>query len=159
MAPWGKKGIVWSRADWPVASWQVVHQGAHRPYFPPESGVHGAVNQHLECRHDSAALDAHQGLEVSVFRQSQDEHDCIACGHMRAGHMSLELTLDVRGMEPPTPLERVLQMIDGFVVGDRLRLLIDCRAQPLYRILDRNGFGYREEPGTTSIFEVTIWRK
>lgn len=73
--------------------------------------------------------------------------------------MSLELTLDVRGMEPPTPLERVLQMIDGFVVGDRLRLLIDCRAQPLYRILDRNGFGYHEEPGTTSIFEVTIWRK
>ena len=41
--------------------------------------------------------------------------------------MNREITLDVRGMEPPEPLERVLQAIDGFVAGDRLKLVIDCR--------------------------------
>jgi len=68
-------------------------------------------------------------------------------------------TLDVRGMQPPEPLERVFTLIDGFGPGDTLTLIIDCQAQPLYRLLDRNGFGYRTEPGTKSIYEVTIWAK
>ena len=73
--------------------------------------------------------------------------------------MALDLTLDVRGMEPPEPLERVLEIIGDFVPGDRLKLIIDCEAHPLYRILDNNGYAYRAEPGTVSLREVTIWRK
>ena len=73
--------------------------------------------------------------------------------------MALDLTLDVRGMEPPEPLERVLETIGDFVQGDRLKLIIDCEAHPLYRILDSNGYAYRAEPGTVSLHEVTIWRK
>lgn len=73
--------------------------------------------------------------------------------------MSREITLDVRGMEPPEPLERVLEAIDGFVEGDELRLVIDCRPTPLFRILDRNGYAFREQPGTDSNFVITIWRK
>ena len=68
-------------------------------------------------------------------------------------------TLDVRGMEPPEPLERVLAIIDDFDPGDTLTLFIDCQALPLYRILERNGFAYRAEPGTKSVYEVTIWIK
>lgn len=70
-----------------------------------------------------------------------------------------EITLDVRGMEPPEPLEKVLQTIDGFGAGDRLTLVIDCRPQPLFRILERSGFAYREEAGTSSRYEITIWRR
>lgn len=73
--------------------------------------------------------------------------------------MSPEITLDVRGMEPPEPLERVLQAIDKFAPGDRLKLVIDCRPQPLFRILERNGFAYREQAGAESLYEITIWRK
>jgi uncharacterized protein (DUF2249 family) len=73
--------------------------------------------------------------------------------------MSREITLDVRGMEAPEPLERVLETIDGFDAEDRLRLIIDCRPMPLFRILERNGYGYREAPGVDSNFEITIWRK
>jgi uncharacterized protein (DUF2249 family) len=72
--------------------------------------------------------------------------------------MGREITLDVRGMEPPEPLERVLEAIDGFVAGDRLKLIIDCRPQPLFRFLERNGFAYREDPGVESLREITIWR-
>jgi uncharacterized protein (DUF2249 family) len=72
--------------------------------------------------------------------------------------MGLEIVLDVRGMEPPEPLERVLETIDGFAPGDILTLVIDCRPQPLYRILGRNGFAYREKPGAESLYEISIWR-
>ena len=73
--------------------------------------------------------------------------------------MSREIPLDVRGMEAPEPLERVLETIDDFAPGDKLRLIIDCRPVPLFRILERNGYACREAPGTDSNYEITIWRK
>jgi len=30
---------------------------------------------------------------------------------------------------------------------------------PLFRVLERNGFAFREEPGVESLYEITIWRK
>jgi uncharacterized protein (DUF2249 family) len=60
-------------------------------------------------------------------------------------------------MEPPQPLELVLSAIDGFKPGDTLKVVIDCEPIPLFRILERNGFAYRVEPGTVSLREITIW--
>lgn len=73
--------------------------------------------------------------------------------------MSQEITLDVRGMEAPEPLERILETIADFGVEDRLRVIIDCRPLPLFRILERNGYAYREAPGVDSNFEITIWKQ
>lgn len=73
--------------------------------------------------------------------------------------MSREVTLDVRGMEPPEPLRLVLETIAEFVPGDELRLLIDCQPKPLYRILERNGYTFQEAPGTDATFVVTIRRR
>jgi uncharacterized protein (DUF2249 family) len=73
--------------------------------------------------------------------------------------MAREITLDVRGMEPPEPLELVLATIDDFAPGDRLNLVIDCHPLPLFRILERNGYAYRTEPGAASVYEITIWRE
>ena len=50
-------------------------------------------------------------------------------------------------MEPPEPLERVLETIGDFAPGDRLKLIIDCEPVPLYRILDRNGYAHRHRAG------------
>lgn len=73
--------------------------------------------------------------------------------------MSREIVLDVRGMEPPEPLERVLETVDLFTPGDRLKVIINCRPLPLFRMLERNGYAYREEPGAESLYEITIWQK
>jgi len=70
-----------------------------------------------------------------------------------------DVTLDVRGMEPPEPIERVLEAIDGFEEGDRLKLIIDCMPRPLFRILERDGFDHQEKPGSESLYEITIWLK
>ncbi len=66
--------------------------------------------------------------------------------------------LDVRGLEPPEPLERVMNALDGLGLDDHLKVVIDCRPVPLFRILERNGFAYSEEPGKDSLLEITIWR-
>ena len=73
--------------------------------------------------------------------------------------MSREITLDARNLPIPQPLERVLEAIAEFAPGDRLKLLIDFEPMPLYRILERNGFGHLAEPGTVSNYEITIWMK
>ena len=45
------------------------------------------------------------------------------------------------------------------LAGDTLKLVIDCRPVPLFRILDRNGYAYSEAPGTDSAYVITISRK
>ena len=59
---------------------------------------------------------------------------------------------------PPEPIERVLDAIYDFVPGDRLKLIIDCHPVPLFRILENNGFAFREAP-TESVYEIAIWLK
>jgi uncharacterized protein (DUF2249 family) len=53
----------------------------------------------------------------------------------------------------------VLETIGDFQTGDRLKVVIDCHPTPLFRILERNGYGYRTEPGKESVHEITIWLK
>ena len=67
--------------------------------------------------------------------------------------------LDVRGMQPPEPLDRVLATIGDFRPGDTLKLVIDCEPRPLFRILKDNGYGWRVEPGVESVYEITIWAR
>jgi hypothetical protein len=71
--------------------------------------------------------------------------------------MARHLTLDLRGMAPPVPLDRVLGTITAFRAGDTLKLLSNFEPCPLYRILDRDGFRHHAEPGERAPYEVTIW--
>jgi TusA-related sulfurtransferase len=73
--------------------------------------------------------------------------------------MTRELLLDVRGMPPPEPIARVLDVVDDFLPGDRLQLLTDCPPLPLLKLLASFGYGYREVRGTESRYEITIWRQ
>jgi uncharacterized protein (DUF2249 family) len=70
--------------------------------------------------------------------------------------MSHSVELDVRGLEPPEPMVRVLAALDTLPSHGSLLLKIDCRPTPLYRILERNGYLYDEKPGGESLFEITI---
>jgi len=71
--------------------------------------------------------------------------------------MARHFTLDIRDMEPPEPLERVLAAIADFRQGDTLRILSDFEPRPLYRILERDGFQHRAESGGEVACEITIW--
>ena len=71
--------------------------------------------------------------------------------------MARHMTLDIRGLEPPEPLDRVLSAIADFGRGDTLRILSDYEPRPLYRILERDGFRHHAEAGTGAPCEITIW--
>ena len=73
--------------------------------------------------------------------------------------MAREHVLDVCGLEPPEPFERVLDALDHLGPGDQLKVVIDRRPVPLFRALERNGFAYREATGQDLLLEITIWRK
>ena len=69
------------------------------------------------------------------------------------------VVLDVRGMQPPEPIERVLEIVGDFRPGDTLKLVIDCEPKPLFRILQANDYAWRMAPGETSLYEITIWAR
>jgi uncharacterized protein (DUF2249 family) len=66
--------------------------------------------------------------------------------------------LDVRGLEPPEPMERVLDALNMLGPGEQLRMIIDRQPRPLYRILRNNGYTYHETLKPEGIFEILIWR-
>ena len=73
--------------------------------------------------------------------------------------MANTIELDVRGLEAPEPLVRVMDALDNLPLGHSLLLKIDCRPQPLFRILERNGYEYDERPGADALFEISIRKR
>ncbi|MDH5285323.1 MAG: DUF2249 domain-containing protein [Betaproteobacteria bacterium] len=71
--------------------------------------------------------------------------------------MARHITLDIRGMQPPEPLEHVLAAIADFRSGDTLKILSDFEPRPLYPILERDGFRHRAEAGDEAACEITVW--
>lgn len=69
-----------------------------------------------------------------------------------------ESLLDVRGLEPCEPMDRILQRIEHLGAGERLRALISREPVPLYPLLEQRHFAWRVarlEPGCC---ELLIWR-
>ena len=70
-----------------------------------------------------------------------------------------DLELDVCALEPPEPLERVLETLDRLHPGQRLRVLIPREPVPLYRILERNGYAHETKAREDFLYEVVVWQK
>jgi uncharacterized protein (DUF2249 family) len=70
--------------------------------------------------------------------------------------MADAIELDVRGLEPPEPMVRIVAALDALTAGGSVRVKIDRQPLPLYRMLERNGYVYEERPGDDSVFEITI---
>ena len=70
--------------------------------------------------------------------------------------MPKEFLVDCVGLEPPEPLERVLEAISNLGRDEYVRMLIDREPIPLYRILKRNGYEYETRYIGEGIYEVTI---
>lgn len=72
--------------------------------------------------------------------------------------MSRLHTLDVRWLEPPEPMARIVGALETMPAGDRLEVLIHREPHPLYRILERDGWRWRSEPAEHGCFRLTIER-
>lgn len=70
-----------------------------------------------------------------------------------------EIALNVCGLEPPEPLERVLDALSRLEPGQQLRMLIDREPLPLYRILKNNGYTHSTTYRDDHLFEILICQK
>jgi len=69
-----------------------------------------------------------------------------------------ERLLDVSGLEPCEPLERTLAAAADLAPGEYLRVLHRREPLPLYPLLEKLGCAWRCRPGTTTPYEVLVWR-
>lgn len=72
--------------------------------------------------------------------------------------MGMEHLLDVRNMELPEPLLRVLPELESLSPGDYLRVL--CHRDPvlLYPMLDTQGFSCKRKQDSAGMYEILIWQ-
>jgi len=70
-----------------------------------------------------------------------------------------DIQIDVCGLEPPEPLERVLEGLTRLAAGQRLRVLIPREPHPLYSILERNGYLHETTCREDYLYEILIWQK
>lgn len=68
------------------------------------------------------------------------------------------LYLDNRGLEPPEPLVRILEALEGLVSNQQLLTDLDREPLLLYPQLINRGFSYETEPEDDGGYRVRIWR-
>jgi uncharacterized protein (DUF2249 family) len=73
--------------------------------------------------------------------------------------MDEQIDIDVCGLEPPEPMERVLEALSTLQPGQSLRMLIDREPRPLYGILVRHGFSFEPHLRPDYLYEITIRHK
>ncbi|MDE2306778.1 MAG: DUF2249 domain-containing protein [Xanthomonadaceae bacterium] len=69
-----------------------------------------------------------------------------------------ELNLDVRGLPPCEPMERILAGSDRLAPGQRLRALVSREPLPLFPLLGQRGFDWRVVALAEGRCELLIWR-
>ena len=69
-----------------------------------------------------------------------------------------DIAIDVCMLEPPEPMERVLDALSRLGPGERLAVRIDREPHPLYRVLERNGYGYQIAPRADFRYDLLIWQ-
>jgi uncharacterized protein (DUF2249 family) len=67
--------------------------------------------------------------------------------------------LDVRGLEPPQPMLRVLEAIEGLGPGARLEVHHDRRPLFLYPQLDDRGFRHATDEPEPGFVRILIWKE
>jgi uncharacterized protein (DUF2249 family) len=67
--------------------------------------------------------------------------------------------LDVRGLEPPQPMVRVLETLEALDADQRLEVLHDRRPMFLYPQLDQRGFTHETEEPEPGLVRIVITRR
>ena len=66
------------------------------------------------------------------------------------------VVLDVRGLEPPEPMARVLKAVDRLAPGQRLEVRHGRRPMLLYPLLDNSGFAHETDEPEPGLVRIVI---
>ncbi len=92
-----------------------------------------------------------------IYFLKKERHGGCGCG----GHHGQErtLALDVSGLEPPEPMVRILQEIQGLKEGETLEVSHHRDPVPLYAQLEEAGFSHETKKLGENKFRIRIKRK
>ncbi len=81
--------------------------------------------------------------------------------HEKKRHLQMEQerVLNVSELEPPGPMEKILEAIETLTPGHYLRILHSREPFPLYTLLDEYGYRHCIREGKQTLFEIFVWRK
>jgi len=71
----------------------------------------------------------------------------------------MEHKLDVSGLEPPEPMERILQAIEELDTGDYLHVTHRREPRMIYPMLENMGIAWITRSGGPEGYDIFIWRK
>jgi uncharacterized protein (DUF2249 family) len=67
-----------------------------------------------------------------------------------------EILIDARWLEPPEPMEKVMQAVGLLKPGQHIRLLLHREPFPLYPILENQGYSHETMPQPDGTFIILI---
>lgn len=67
-----------------------------------------------------------------------------------------EILVDARWLEPPEPMEKVMQALAGMKPGEHVRLLLHREPFPLYPILAERGYAHETIAQPDGTFAILI---
>jgi tRNA 2-thiouridine synthesizing protein A len=67
--------------------------------------------------------------------------------------------VDARSLEPPEPMERVMEALSRMKPGEKVQLLLYREPHPLYGILRRNHYAHQATRRDDGTFEILIWEQ
>jgi uncharacterized protein (DUF2249 family) len=113
-----------------------------------EFGINHCCGAHLSLREAAAAA----GIELDVLLHALDE----PLRPLSMSQPSAAFALDVRGLEPPLPMLRVLEQLESLPAGQTLEITHDRRPLFLYPQLDKRGFGHETDEPEPGIVRIRI---
>ncbi|HEY7676391.1 MAG TPA: DUF2249 domain-containing protein [Candidatus Methylomirabilis sp.] len=85
-------------------------------------------------------------------------HDPAPGAPPRPGAGASEVVVDARGLEPPQPMQRILEALAALPEGAALRARTDRRPMLLYPKLEERGYRYETREAGDDGYETRIWR-
>ena len=126
----------------PMRAEETVSDVAHRPRalnVLKELGINHCCGAHLSLREAAAAA----GVPVETLLARLNEAVRV---------------LDIRGLEPPQPMVRVLEEIEKLPTGTRLEVHHDRRPLLLYPQLEHRGFRHETDEPQPGLVRIRIWK-
>lgn len=70
----------------------------------------------------------------------------------------MQHSLDVSYLEPPEPMERILEQLGELNEGDFLSITHRREPFPLFTLIEKDGFSWRCTEESPDHFQIYIWR-
>jgi len=114
-----------------------------------------ADDEDLRQRFDVLGAAAPQYDPAGCVAEFEALVEALAAGGTEPGAAPATRTLELRGLQPPEPIVRILDALER-APGEPLRAILPHEPMPLYALLRERGFTWRGLPRADGGFELTI---